>query len=88
MKNLANDGFTTATDFADYLVKKGLSFRDAHKKSAKLVNLQRKNMTLDQLSFKDKKIDHNTKRCIKNIKNRKFNKFKKILRWNFITKCC
>ena len=29
MKIFANDGFTTATDFADYLVKKGLSFRDA-----------------------------------------------------------
>ena len=59
MKNLANDGFTTATDFADYLVKKGLSFRDAHKKSAKLVNVaEKRNMTLDQLSFKDiKKID-------------------------------
>ena len=59
MKNFANDGFTTATDFADYLVKKGLSFRDAHKKSAKLVNVaEKRNMTLDQLSFKDiKKID-------------------------------
>ena len=46
MKNFANDGFTTATDFADYLVKKGLSFRDAHKKSAKLVNIaERKNDT-------------------------------------------
>ena len=59
MKDLANDGFTTATDFADYLVKKGLSFRDAHKKSAKLVNVaEKRNMTLDQLSFKViKKID-------------------------------
>ena len=59
MKKFTNDGFTTATDFADYLVKKGLSFRDAHKKSAKLVNIaEKKNMTLDQLNFKDiKKID-------------------------------
>ena len=59
MKKFTNDGFTTATDFADYLVKKGLSFRDAHKKSAKLVNVaEKRNMTLDQLSFKDiKKID-------------------------------
>ena len=47
MKIFANDGFTTATDFADYLVKKGLNFRDAHKKSAKLVNVaEKKNMTL------------------------------------------
>ena len=59
MKKFTNDGFTTATDFADYLVKKGLSFRDAHKKSAKLVNIaEKKNMALDQLNFKDiKKID-------------------------------
>ena len=59
MKKFTNDGFTTATDFADYLVKKGLSFRDAHKKSAKLVNVaEKRNMTLDQLSFKViKKID-------------------------------
>ena len=59
MECLANEGFTTATDFADYLVKKGLSFRDAHKKSAKLVNLaEKRNITLDQLSFEDiKKID-------------------------------
>ena len=54
MKKFTNDGFTTATDFADYLVKKGLSFRDAHKKSAKLVNMaEKKNMALDKLNFKD-----------------------------------
>ena len=91
MKKFTNDGFTTATDFADYLVKKGLSFRDAHKKSAKLVNIaEKKNMALDQLNFKDDKKNRsiNTKRCFKNIKNRKFNKLKKILRWNFIKKCC
>ena len=59
MKKFTNDGFTTATDFADYLVKKGLSFREAHKKSAKLVNIaEKKNMALDKLNFKDiKKID-------------------------------
>ena len=59
MKKFTNDGFTTATDFADYLVKKGISFRDAHKKSAKLVNMaEKKNMALDKLNFKDiKKID-------------------------------
>ena len=35
-------------------------------------------MALDQLNFKDKKNRSiNTKRCFKNIKNRKFNKFKK-----------
>lgn len=54
MKKFANYGYTTATDFADYLVKKGLSFREAHKKSAKLVNIaEKKGMTLDQLKFKE-----------------------------------
>jgi len=59
MKKFANDGYTTATDFADYLVKKGLSFREAHKKSAKLVNIaEKKNVSLDKLNFSEiKKID-------------------------------
>ena len=59
MKKFANYGYTTATDFADYLVKKGLSFREAHKKSAKLVNIaEKKNLSLDKLSFTEiKKID-------------------------------
>lgn len=30
MKSAARDGFATATDLADYLVRKGLPFRDAH----------------------------------------------------------
>lgn len=33
----ASSGFTNATDLADYLVKKGLSFRDAHEIVGKLV---------------------------------------------------
>lgn len=59
MKKFANCGYTTATDFADYLVKKGLSFREAHKKSAKLVNIaEKKNLPLNELSFSEiKKID-------------------------------
>ncbi len=59
MKQFTSNGFTTATDFADYLVKKGLNFREAHKKSAMLVNIaEKKNMSLDQLNFQDiKKID-------------------------------
>ena len=40
---LANEGYTTATDFADYLVQKNdLSFREAYKISAKLVNYAEK----------------------------------------------
>ena len=39
MLALSNEGYTTATDFADYLVQNNnLSFREAYKVSAKLVN--------------------------------------------------
>ena len=53
MLYLANKGYTTATDFADYLVqKKHLSFREAYKISAKLVNYAEKNKKkLDELSL-------------------------------------
>ncbi len=37
MRRAAEDGFSTATDLADYLVKKGLPFRDAHEAVAKAV---------------------------------------------------
>ena len=41
---LANEGYTTATDFADFLVQNNdLSFREAYKISAKLVNYAEKN---------------------------------------------
>ena len=44
MFDLSNEGYTTATDFADYLVQNNnLSFRDAYKISAKLVNYAEKN---------------------------------------------
>ena len=43
MLSLSNEGYTTATDFADYLVQNNnLSFRDAYKISAKLVNYAEK----------------------------------------------
>jgi argininosuccinate lyase len=61
MMNLAGEGFTTATDFADYLVqKKKISFRKAYQLSAKLVNhAENKKKRLDQLKIDD----------IKKIKN-------------------
>ncbi|OOB80091.1 MAG: argininosuccinate lyase [Epulopiscium sp. Nuni2H_MBin003] len=37
MYNAASSGFTNATDVADYLVKKGVAFRDAHHYVGKLV---------------------------------------------------
>jgi len=57
MLSLANEGYTTATDFADYLVQNnGLSFREAYKISAKLVNYaEKKKKKLNQLSFNEVK---------------------------------
>ena len=57
MLNMANKGYTTATDFADYLVKqKQLSFRDSYDISAKLVNFAEKNKkTLSELSLEEVK---------------------------------
>tara|TARA_B100001121_G_scaffold31289_1_gene25758 strand:+ start:336 stop:1727 length:1392 start_codon:yes stop_codon:yes gene_type:complete len=44
MLKLANNGFVTATDLADYLVKNhSLSFREAYQKTASLVNFAEKN---------------------------------------------
>jgi argininosuccinate lyase len=37
MRNAALQGYATATDLADYLVKKGLPFRDAHEAVARAV---------------------------------------------------
>ena len=55
MKNMAQRGYTTATDFADYLVKrKRLPFRKGYAISSKLVNYaERKKVRLDQLSMNE-----------------------------------
>ena len=57
MLKMANQGYTTATDFSDYLVKeKQLSFRDAYSISAKLVNFAEKNnKLLDQVTLNELK---------------------------------
>jgi len=57
MLALANEGYTTATDFADYLVQNNnLSFREAYKISAKLVNYaENKKKKLNELSFNEVK---------------------------------
>jgi argininosuccinate lyase len=57
MLNMANKGFTTATDFADYLVKeKNLSFRESYVISAKLVNFAENNKKkLSELSLEEVK---------------------------------
>ena len=60
MLNLANDGYITATDLADYLVKNySMSFRKAYEKTASIVNLaEKKKKKLDELSLEElKKIE-------------------------------
>ena len=56
MKQMAQKGYTTATDFADYLVKKNnFPFREAYVASSKLVNYaEKKKVRLDELSLKEK----------------------------------
>ena len=52
MKKSASGGFTNATDVADYLVKKGLAFRDSHEIVGKIVlTCIEKNISIDDLSL-------------------------------------
>ena len=54
MKNAAAGGFINATDCADYLVKKGMPFREAYMIVGRLVNMCiRSGETLDTLPLKD-----------------------------------
>ena len=75
MLKMANKGFTTSTDFADYLVKeKKINFRESYSLAAKLVNFAEKNnKTLDQMSLGDikkiyKDLDKNVLKIF-NVKN-------------------
>ena len=54
MEESAKLGFTNATDAADYLVKKGMPFRDAHSVIGRLVLFCiEKNCAIDDLSLED-----------------------------------
>jgi len=67
MLSLSNEGYTTSTDFADYLVQnKNLSFREAYKISAKLVNYaEMKKKKLNELSFDEvKKVKNDLKKDV------------------------
>jgi len=57
MLALSNEGYTTSTDFADYLVQNNkMSFREAYKISAKLVNYaEKKRKKLNELKFNEVK---------------------------------
>tara|TARA_B100001093_G_scaffold481043_1_gene511443 strand:+ start:1664 stop:3052 length:1389 start_codon:yes stop_codon:yes gene_type:complete len=58
MLELANLGYITATDLADYLVKNySMSFREAYKKTANIVNLaEKKKKNLSELSLEELKL--------------------------------
>jgi argininosuccinate lyase len=54
MASAAEQGYATATDFADYLVRKGLPFRDAHEAAARVVRLAvERNCGLAELPLAD-----------------------------------
>ena len=54
MGEVLHKGFTTATDLADYLVKKSVAFRDAHRIVGQIVQLAiESNRTLDQLDIRE-----------------------------------
>ena len=56
MRNAAAKGFINATDCADYLVKKGMPFRDAYKITGTLVHTCiEKNLTLETLPIEEYK---------------------------------
>lgn len=54
MRRAAEDGYSTATDLADYLVRKGVAFRDAHEAVARAVKLSAdRNGALSELSLSE-----------------------------------
>ncbi|MDC3173932.1 argininosuccinate lyase [Candidatus Pelagibacter sp.] len=66
MLELANNGYTTATDLADYLVQNhSMSFRSAYEKTATIVNFAEKRkknlneLTLQELKKIEPKLDEN-----------------------------
>jgi len=54
MREAAREGYATATDFADYLVRKGMPFRDAHEAVARTVRYaESKGVDLADLALED-----------------------------------
>ena len=75
MLELANMGYTTATDLADYLVKNhSMSFREAYQKTAAIVNLAEKKkkklneLTIDELKKVETKLTNEVLRVF-DLKN-------------------
>ena len=72
MLSLSNEGYTTSTDFADYLVQnENISFREAYKISAKLVNYaEKKRKKLNELNLDQvKKVKNNLKKDVMKVFN-------------------
>ena len=56
MYKAAGKGFTNATDIADYLVKKGIAFRDAHEIIGKMVlHCTKNNISIEELKIEELK---------------------------------
>lgn len=56
MAEAARGGFTNATDLADYLVRRGMPFREAHEAAGKAVlYCLKKGLTLDRMSLEEYK---------------------------------
>jgi argininosuccinate lyase len=54
MAEAARKGFTTATDLADYLARKGIPFRKSHEVVGRVVrHCEKKGLTFDDLTLKD-----------------------------------
>jgi argininosuccinate lyase len=70
MQAAAKKGYATATDLADYLVKKGLPFRDAHEvvahavKTAQMQNLDLSELTLATLQQFNPRIQADVFECL------------------------
>lgn len=70
MRVAAAEGFSTATDLADYLVKKGLPFRDAHEAVAQAVRVAERrgvelsDLTIDELRTFSPLIDADVSQCL------------------------
>ena len=57
MRRAAEEGYSTATDLADYLVRKGVPFRDAHEAVARAVKAAAsRDLALSKLSLQEMKI--------------------------------
>jgi argininosuccinate lyase len=70
MRAAAEEGFATATDLADYLVRKGLAFRDAHEAAARTVRFAEESgrglqqLTLEELRRFSAKIGDDVRRVL------------------------